>query len=115
MRREESTPESFPRAAEKGWVPGAGEKYVASYDGSRFIVGSTPAELYARYLGCCDLLDDLFAYCERKKVDAPQLDAAALRRRIHEGLQRSPDVGITAPEHQWVMDRLAEAMGWKLE
>lgn len=115
IKRHESIPESFPRGCETEWVPGAVKKYVATYDGSRFTVGLTAAELHARYLGCCDLLDDLIAYCERKKVEQPGLDDVALYRRVDKGLRNSPEIGITAAEHHWVMGALTEVMRWKLD
>ena len=115
IKRHESIPESFPRGDETGWVPGAVEKYVAAYDGSRFTVGLTGEQLHARYLECCDLLDDLIAYCERKQVELPELDDAALYRRVDKGLRNSPEIGITAAEQHWVMGVLTEVMRWKLD
>lgn len=109
-RREPNTPDDFPCNAELGWVSGAAVKFVARTEGGRYTSLMPAQELYERYLGCCDLLDDLVTYWLRKKREQPELEDSELYRRIDKGLLDSGHTGLTLPERQWVMKELEALM-----
>ena len=108
--RQPNLPDDFPRDAELGWLSGAAVKYVVSTEGGRFTSLMPVQELHERYLGCCDLLDDLVTYWLRKKREQPELEDSELYRRIDKGLQDSGHTGLTSPERQWLMKELKALM-----
>lgn len=111
--RADKTPPDFPRFAEHGWPSGATTKYVARSDGQSYSTIVPEQVLYERYLGCCDLLNDLVLYCRRKMSENAALDEVALCQRVVEGLENSPEIGITQAEMTWVMQELSKVMEWK--
>lgn len=113
VTREDKTPADFPRLTEHGWPSGAATKYVASFDGQHYSAVVAEQELYERYLGCCDLLDDLVLYCKQKMAAHAELNESALHQRVVDGLRNTPQVGITPAELDWVMHELAMVMNWK--
>jgi len=115
VTRADKTPADFPRLTEHGWPSGAATKYVASFDGQRYSTVISEQQLYERYCGCCDLLDDLVLYCKRKMAAQAELDEGTLHQRVVDGLRNSPQVGITQAEMGWVMQELSKVMKWKLQ
>lgn len=110
VRRATTTPSDFPRATEHGWPSGAVTKYVASFDGERYSAVVSDQERYDRYLGCCDLLDDLLMYSVRKTAE---FDDRALYQRIVDGLRRT-ETGLSQQENEWVLKELVALMRWEL-
>ncbi len=109
----DSTPLDFPRATERGVVAGAAQKYIARQIDGKFIVGDTEEEAYERYLACCSLVSDLISYCKRKQRQDASLSEAFLQQRVIAGLRATPQLELTAGEHQWVMSQLIRCMGWR--
>lgn len=109
----DSMPLDFPRATERGAVGGAATKFIAREIEGKFLVGDTQEETCERYLACCSLVSDLISYCKRKQRQDVSLSEGFLQRRVIEGLQATPQLELTAGEHQWVMSQLIRCMGWR--
>lgn len=104
-----STPVEFPRTTEHGAVSGAATKFLARYVDGRYLVGDTQDETRERYVACCSLVSDLIAYCQKKQTQ----DAAALHKRVTEGLKNSPHLELTSNELDWVLRELSIHLHWQ--
>ena len=72
---------------------------------------ATREHIYERYDLCEDLANLLTEQATNKLWELGITEADVLER-IHQGLG-DVDVGLSATEAQWVIDRLAEILGWQ--
>jgi hypothetical protein len=64
----------------------------------------------ARYEICEDLANHLVGHAQIQHHTEVPVEAEILRR-IHAGLA-SPEAGVSAAEANWIVQRLAELLGW---
>jgi hypothetical protein len=72
---------------------------------------ATREHIYARYDLCEDLANLLTEQATNKLWELGITEADVLER-IHQGLD-DEEIGLTVPEAQWVILRLAEILGWQ--
>lgn len=107
-------PEDFPRAGRSGAVPGAQTKMlVTEYKGKFYETGSTPPEIYERWVICEDLGQQFAQSCIRtkqgKRADMSEEDILAQYYRRLVSTE-----WVTPLEGRWVMRRAAALIEWPL-
>ncbi len=104
-----AVPKDFPRLGAAG-VGGAQPKLIGRMVHGRFVEGWTDEELLARYEACRDLAEQLIEYAKRKRVQMAELPLREFLRRLRAGVEKKC-WDIDAEELDWVMQRVAVAMG----
>lgn len=103
-------PADFPRPPLLAAVPGAQPKLPARVFDDLYIVGLTPEELQERFDLCEDLVDQLVPYCRRKQAERPDWSQEQLLSKVATAV-RTKGWDVSEPELQWVIRRVASALG----
>lgn len=101
-------PDDFPRPL--GSVGGAQAKLSALLVDGHFVEGMPEDELAARYEASEDLAAQLVSYSQRKRVQFADLSLKEFLRRVRDGVVHKR-WDLEHAELQWVMQRVAVAMG----
>lgn len=97
-------PLDFPRQQSFSALSGAQPKLsVVKIDGRYYLDQPDEDEIYQRYDVCADLVNQLIAYCERKKQ--PSHSWEALLNAVAHSLSQKP-WGLNAEENAWIMKKL---------
>ena len=84
--------------------------FIALYSDARRRLTVPLNALRDRYEVCEDLAQHLTTHCRGIHVEIG-VDEQEVLARCLQGLQ-SPEAGVSGPEAQWVVTRLAELLGW---
>lgn len=102
-------PDDFPRQPDPEALAGAQPKIAVRLVDGKYISGHTQAELETRYDVCADLVTQLVAYYQRKKLQPPVRTQNELLMRIEEALGQK-GWGLTAAEIAWCMRQVRAAI-----
>ncbi len=84
--------------------------FFAGYTDARQRLREPLATVRARYEVCEDLANHLVQHAQLlHHVEVPSEEE--ILTRIHAGLS-SPEAGVSPPEAAWIVQRLAELLGW---
>jgi len=108
-----SVPPDFPRG-EPASVSGFQAKLAGRLIDGRFVEGLTEEELYARFDACADLVDQLTAYCHRKRAELPGSSLSTLLSRVRRGVM-AKGWDLSTAELDWIMARVAVNMSTRAE
>lgn len=108
----ESIPNSFPKQASLGVVPGAQPKILATlYNGYFYEQGTSPPEIYERWSLCTDLVAQLVSKAliskEGKRSHMTQVD---ILKHYHGGLLKTN--WTSAAEADWIIKAVAKELNW---
>lgn len=106
-------PSDFPRRF-PGSVPGVQAKLPARFIDGSYVAGETEAELRVRFDACDDLVAKLSDYSRQKQAKLPGLALPELLRRLRRSVA-AKGWDISPEELQWVMGRVALALGARLD
>jgi len=106
-------PSDFPRGVSTGAVPGTQLKIlVVQYKGTFYPAGSTPPEVYERWIGCEEIAQELASEAKRDKADK------LTRRTESEMLQWYLDIlsksWMTLSEAKWIVRRMGDILNWSV-
>jgi hypothetical protein len=111
----EKIPADFPKSASTGAIPGTQPKFLASlYQGRFYEIGTTPPEIYDRWVICSDLVDQLVSKAfdskagKRSHMNEDKI-LELYRTRILEKNWTSP------AEATWIMIDVAKKLNWKFK
>jgi hypothetical protein len=111
----EKIPTDFPKTTSFGAVPGTQPKFLASlYEGHFYEMGTTPPEVYSRWVICNDLVEQLVS----KAFDSKEGKRSHMSE--HEILEqyrtRLLATNWTSPaEADWVITDVAKRLNWKFK
>ncbi len=84
--------------------------FFAVYTDARRRLSEPIAAVRARYDICEDLANHLVGHAQLQHHTEVPVESEILRR-MHAGLA-SPETGVTQAEAAWIVQRLAELLGW---
>ncbi len=113
--RKQAIPADFPREPLPGSVTGAQPKLLGRMVDGKFIIGLADAELYDRYATCEDLVQQLSAYCVRKRRENPDWSQAFVLERTAKGVEQKCRTGewdFSAAERNWMITKVRATVDW---
>lgn len=106
-------PSDFPREF-PGALPGAKAKLAVRFVDGSYVAGKTVAALRARFDACGDLVAKLSDYSRQKRAKLPNMPLPELLRQLRRSVV-AKGWDISPEELQWVMGRVALALGGSLD
>jgi hypothetical protein len=112
IKPDSTTPDDFPRDYGSGAVSGVQPKLLVRKIGTAYVHGRTDEERYARYDNCCDMVNQLTAYCHRKLRERPGWPTAELLAKVRLAVDGKVDWDFSSGEVDWMMSKLCTRMQW---
>jgi hypothetical protein len=109
---EHGIPADFPRATPTGVVPGVQPKIGVAKVGNLYMATEQFAhEREARFAVCVDLVQQLFAYWQRKRAERPHDAGDELLQKVLASVARKRFAwGLSPGEADWVANSLCAAV-----
>lgn len=103
-----SLPDDFPTNPLPAALAGTQTKFSARLINGKYVVGLTAEERSQRYLHCLDLVNQLIAYTQRKRVQKPEVPMGDV---LHDIVNRIPlqGWGLGTPELEWIAKQLRQS------
>lgn len=103
-----SVPDDFPTDPFPAALAGSQTKFSARLIYGKYVVGLTAEERHRRYLHCLDLVNQLIAYTQRKRVQKPEVPMADVLDDI---VNRIPLQGwdLCTRELEWIAKQLRQS------
>ena len=95
-------PEDFPRDPFPAGLSGSQLKVSAELIDDHYVVGLTDQDRQSRYLYCIDLVEQLIAYAERKRLERSDMPLDQLLVGVDASLRRK-DWQLSNLENDWIM------------
>jgi len=111
----EKIPADFPKTVSSGAVPGAQPKFLASlYQGHFYEMGTSPPEVYSRWVICSDLVEQLVSKAfDSKKGKRSHMSEHEILEQYRTRLLAK---NWTSPaEAEWIMTDVATRLNWKFK
>jgi hypothetical protein len=104
-------PEDFPQATPGGAVPGVQPKLGVAKVGMSYVATENPAQTReVRFALCVDLVQQLFAYWQRKRTERPDEAADELLEKVLASAEKKRFAwGLSPAEADWVAYSLRAA------
>lgn len=106
IENDNQMPADFPRRGEPASLSGFQPKLGVRLVDGRFVEGWTNEELHARFDACVDLVEQLTAYCHRKRAELPDESLSALLPRVRRSIE-AKDWEVSADELDWIMKQVS--------
>jgi hypothetical protein len=108
----EKIPTDFPKTVSIGALPGAQPKFLASlYQGHFYEVGTSPPEIYSRWVICSDLVEQLVPKAlDSKKGKRSQMSEHEILEQYRKRLLAT-NLASSA-EVDWIIIFLAKKLNW---
>jgi hypothetical protein len=109
----ENIPADFPKTVSNGAIPGAQPKFLASlYRGHFYEMGTSPPEVYSRWVICSDLAEQLVSKAFHSK------EGKCSHMNEHEILEQYRTRLLStnwtsSAEAEWIMIYVSNALNWK--
>ena len=110
---EPTTPSDFPRDYGLSAVSGVQPKLAVLKIRDAYVSGLTGEELYARYDVCFDLVNQLEAYCNRKKKERLDWSEKELFDKVSASLAARTEWDFSKGEIRWMLTQLSSRMEWQ--
>lgn len=98
-------PNDFPRVRAPAALAGAQPKLAVVLQDGRYVTDFSEEELAGRYDMCADLLRQLTAYCQRKRVERPEWSNSELLAKVRRSLH-TKGWDLTDGEIDWLISRV---------